>query len=230
MSKDFAKLKSRTINLKRASKPDRFNKNAKNLERQFIESKDTTHYSIIDDSGNAVSVTYTLGYSFGSGVTIEGTGILGNNQMNNFAHEYGNNSYRRSASPANKLESLKRPMSTMAPIMVFNGDGKLALITGSPGGSQIPNINLQLLVNVIDFNLDIGEATMMPRIHQDSQEPELLVEKTVNFDTRRLLEVLGHNVEISDTIGSTQSIHIVEGIRYGYADLRRPNAKVSIKK
>ena len=205
-------------------------KNAKNLERQFIESRDTTHYSIIDDSGNAVSVTYTLGYSFGSGVTIEGTGILGNNQMNNFAHEYGNNSYRRSASPANKLESLKRPMSTMAPIMVFNGDGKLALITGSPGGSQIPNINLQLLVNVLDFNLDIGEATMLPRIHQDSQEPELLVEKTVNFDTRRLLEVLGHNVEISDTIGSTQSIHIVDGVRYGYADLRRPNAKVSIKK
>ena len=230
LSKDFAKLKSRTINLKRASKPDRFNKNAKNLERQFIESRDTTHYSIIDDSGNAVSVTYTLGYSFGSGVTIEGTGILGNNQMNNFAHEYGNNSYRRSASPANKLESLKRPMSTMAPIMVFNGDGKLALITGSPGGSQIPNINLQLLVNILDFNLDIGEATMLPRIHQDSQEPELLVEKTVNFDTRRLLEVLGHNVEISDTIGSTQSIHIVEGVRYGYADLRRPNAKVSIKK
>ena len=150
--------------------------------------------------------------------------------MNNFAHEYGNNSYRRSASPANKLESLKRPMSTMAPIMVFNGDGKLALITGSPGGSQIPNINLQLLVNVLDFNLDIGEATMLPRIHQDSQEPELLVEKTVNFDTRRLLEVLGHNVEISDTIGSTQSIHIVDGVRYGYADLRRPNAKVSIKK
>jgi len=118
----------------------------------------------------------------------------------------------------------------MAPVMVFNDDGKLALITGSPGGSQIPNINLQLLVNILDFNLDIGEATMLPRIHQDSQEPELLVEKTVNFDTRRLLEVLGHNVEISDTIGSTQSIHIVEGVRYGYADLRRPNAKVSIKK
>jgi len=230
LSKDFAKMKSKSINLKRASKPDRFNKNAQTLERKYIESKDTTHYSIIDDNGNAVSVTYTLGYSFGSGVTIEGTGILGNNQMNNFAHEYGNGSYRRSASPANKLEPLKRPMSTMAPVMVFNKEGKLTLITGSPGGSQIPNINLQVLINVLDFNLDIGEATMLPRIHQDSQELELLLEKTINFDTRRYLGVFGHDIEVSDTIGSTQSIHIVDNMRYGYSDLRRPNAKVSIKK
>ena len=87
------------------------------------ESKDTTHYSIIDSDGNAVSNTYTLGYSFGSGVTIPGTGILMNNQMNNFAYRYGDKNIKgRAASPGNRFELGKRPMSTMAPVMVFNKD------------------------------------------------------------------------------------------------------------
>ena len=149
------------------------NKWVTRLERNFKESKDTTHYSIIDESGNAVSVTYTLGFSFGSGVTIPGTGILTNSQMNNFAHDYGEiGSLRRGASPANKLEQYKRPMSTMCPILVFDNKNNLKLITGSPGGSKIPDINLQVVLNVVDFGLDIGAATMMPRIHQDYQSVE----------------------------------------------------------
>ena len=231
LSKDFALQKSKNINLKRATNVDVLTKRLHGLDKRYIESKDTTHYSVIDEHGNAVSVTYTLGYSFGSGVTIEGTGILGNNQMNNFAHEYGkSDSLRRSASPANKLQPLKRPMSTMAPVMVFGENKKLSLITGSPGGSQIPNINLQVILNVLDFNMDIGEATMTPRIHQDSQNNNLLIEKIINEDTRRILTIYGHKLEISDTIGSTQSIQIIDGKNYGYADLRRPNAKVSIQK
>ena len=151
--------------------------------------------------------------------------------MNNFAHEFGrNNSLRRSSSPANKFEPLKRPMSTMAPLIIFDKKNEIKLITGSPGGSQIPNINLQVVINVLDFNLDIGEATMTPRIHQDSQGNNLLIEKTINEDTRRILTLYGHKLEISDTIGSTQSIQIIDGKNYGYADLRRPNAKVSIQK
>ena len=231
LSKEYAKLKSKNIKLKRATNVDKLTSRINDLDKRYIESKDTTHYSIIDESGNAVSVTYTLGYSFGSGVTIEGTGILGNNQMNNFAHEYGrNNSLRRSSSPANKLEPLKRPMSTMAPLIIFDKNNEIKLITGSPGGSQIPNINLQVVLNVLDFNFDIGEATMTPRIHQDSQNNNLLIEKTINEDTRRILTLYGHTIEISDTIGSTQSIHVIDGKNYGYADLRRPNAKVSIQK
>ena len=231
LSKEYAKLKSKNIKLKRATNVDKLTTRTHDLDKKYVESKDTTHYSIIDEEGNAVSVTYTLGYSFGSGVTIEGTGILGNNQMNNFAHEYGrNNSLRRSSSPANKLEPLKRPMSTMAPLIIFDKNNEIKLITGSPGGSQIPNINLQVVLNVLDFNLDIGEATMTPRIHQDSQNNNLLIEKTINTDTRRILTLYGHTIEISDTIGSTQSIHVINGKNYGYADLRRPNAKVSIQK
>ena len=150
--------------------------------------------------------------------------------MNNFAHSYGLiDSYYRSSSPANKLEPLKRPMSTMSPVMVFNNKYELVLITGSPGGSQIPGSILQVLINNIDFGLDIGEATMSPRIHQDSQSLTLYYEKTISQDSLKILESYGHNLELSDTMGSTQSINIKDGVKYGFSDLRRPNAKVSVQ-
>ena len=231
LSKKLAKEKAKKISLTSATNPKTINKNGDRINSTYEESKDTTHYSVMDKDGNGVSVTYTLGYSFGSGVTIPGTGMLTNNQMNNFAHSYGLiDSYFRSSSPANKLEPSKRPMSTMTPVMVFNSEGSLELITGSPGGSQIPGVVFQVLVNYIDFDLDIGEASMLPRIHQDSQSTELNYEKHMSSDTQRILESYGHNLELSDTMGSTQSIAISDGVRFGYADLRRPNASVSIQK
>ena len=230
LSKKLACEKAREINLKKASTPKQTARTGSKINDSYKESKDTTHYSIVDKDGNAVSVTYTLGYSFGSGVTIPGTGILTNNQMNNFAHNYGiDDSYFRSSSPANKLEPLKRPMSTMTPVMVFDAEGSLKLITGSPGGSQIPGVILQVLINNLEFNLDIGAASMVPRIHQDSQSLSLEHEKFLSDDTLRILESYGHKLELSDTMGSTQSIEIIDGVRYGYADLRRPNAKVSVQ-
>lgn len=231
LSKKLAKEKAKKISLTSATNPKTINKNGDRINSTYEESKDTTHYSVMDKDGNGVSVTYTLGYSFGSGVTIPGTGMLTNNQMNNFAHSYGLiDSYFRSSSPANKLEPSKRPMSTMTPVMVFDSEGSLELITGSPGGSQIPGVVFQVLVNYIDFDLDIGEASMLPRIHQDSQSTELNYEKHMSSDTQRILESYGHNLELLDTMGSTQSIAISDGVRFGYADLRRPNASVSIQK
>jgi gamma-glutamyltranspeptidase/glutathione hydrolase len=198
--------------------------------RVVNESRDTTHYSIVDSDGNAVSNTYTLGYSFGSGVTIPGTGILMNNQMNNFAYRYGDSSIEgRVASPGNKFEPGKRPMSTMAPSMVFNKEGQLTLITGSPGGSYIPAAILRVISGVVDFNLNIGEATMLPRVHKDWPYTGLDYENTISSDVINILDVMGHKPESNKTMGSTQSIHIVNGLRYGYADLRRPNAAVSIQ-
>ena len=198
--------------------------------RVVNESRDTTHYSIVDSDGNAVSNTYTLGYSFGSGVTIPGTGILMNNQMNNFAYRYGDSSIEgRVASPGNKFESGKRPMSTMAPSMVFNKEGQLTLITGSPGGSYIPAAILRVISGVVDFNLNIGEATMLPRVHKDWPYTGLDYENTISSDVINILDEMGHKPESNKTMGSTQSIHIVNGLRYGYADLRRPNAAVSIQ-
>ena len=230
LSKDTAREKAKKIKLREKLSPKLIDRIGSDINEKYQESKDTTHYSIMDKFGNAVAVTYTLGYSFGSGVTIPGTGILTNNQMNNFAHSYGLiDSYYRSSSPANKLEPLKRPMSTMSPVMVFNNKYELELITGSPGGSQIPGSILQVLINNIDFGLDIGEATMSPRIHQDSQSLTLYYEKTMSQDSLNILESYGHNLELSDTMGSTQSINIKDGVKYGFSDLRRPNAKVSVQ-
>ena len=195
------------------------------------ESRDTTHYSVIDSEGNAVSNTYTLGSSFGSGVTIPGTGILMNNQMNNLMYREGDVSIEgRGVSIGNRFKPGKRPMSTMAPVMVFNEDNSLTLVTGSPGGSYIPGAILRVITGVIDFDLSIGDATMLPRVHKDWPYVGIDYEKTLSSDIVKGLNKLGHKTSTNKTMGSTQSIHIVDGIRYGYADLRRPNAAVAVQK
>ena len=217
---------SSSINLKKASKASI----VKPIE-VINESRDTTHYSIIDSDGNAVSNTYTLGASFGSGVTIPGTGILMNNQMNNLVYKSGDVSKMgRRVSSGNKFQPGKRPMSTMAPVMVFNENNELALITGSPGGSYIPAAILRVISGVIDFNLPIGEATMLPRVHKDWPYSGLDYEKTLSFDVINNLQEKGHVTELNKTMGSTQSIQIINGKRYGFADLRRPNASVEKQK
>ena len=194
------------------------------------KGKDTTHFSIIDKDGNAVSNTYTLGLSFGSGVTIPDTGILMNSQMNNFAYRYGDkDDIGRGASPGNRFEPGKKPMSTMSPTIIFDKNDDLFLVTGSPGGSDIPAAILRVITGVIDFELDIGEATMLPRIHKDWPYRGLEHERAVSRDIVRRLKSMGHKTEYEMTIGSTQSIHVVEGINNGFADLRRPNAGVAVQ-
>ena len=226
LSNKRTKELSKTIRLNKASKASV----VKPISIQN-ESRDTTHYSIIDSDGNAVSNTYTLGASFGSGVTIPGTGILMNNQMNNLMFRSGDVSKEgRRVSIGNRFKPGKRPMSTMAPVMVFNSNNDLTLITGSPGGSYIPAAILRVLTGVIDFNLPIGEATMLPRVHKDWPYAGIDYEKTLSSDIVNSLDYIGHKTSSNKTMGSTQSIHIVDGIRYGYSDLRRPNAAVSIQK
>ena len=226
ISKGRAKLLAKNISFDKASKSSSIQK-----YNHIEESKDTTHFSVVDRNGNAVSNTYTLGYSFGSGVTIPETGILMNNQMRNFAYKYGDKtSISRASSPGNRFEPGKRPMSTMHPVMVFNKKGELSLITGSPGGSQIPAANLRVVTGIIDFDLHVGDATMLPRIHKDWPYDDLDFESSVSQDNLNLLDRIGHQLELSDTIGSTQSIQIINGTNYGFADLRRPNAGVSIEK
>ena len=224
LSKERTIELAKTIDIKKATKSTV----VKPLEL-IKESRDTTHYSIIDKMGNAVSNTYTLGYSFGSGVTIPDTGILMNNQMNNFAYRYGDKKERgRGASTGNRFEAGKSPMSTMAPTMIFNEKGQLMLITGSPGGSLIPAAILRVITGVIDFNLDIGQATMLPRVHKDWPTTGILHERTLNSDVVRIINKrIGHKMTSEHTMGSTQSIHIINQTNYGFADLRRPNASVS---
>ncbi|MCY3566114.1 MAG: gamma-glutamyltransferase [Gammaproteobacteria bacterium] len=181
------------------------------------ESRDTTHLSVVDGEGNAVSLTYTLGYSFGSGLVIPGTGIILDNQMRNF-------SIRDPDIHANRIEPGKRVVSTMTPTMVFDEDDQLFLVTGTPGGSRIHNVILQLIVNTVDYGMNIAEATHAPRIYQAWREPELGVERGVSADSLRLLEAMGHEIEVQQTMGSTQSIMLREGLLYGAADPRRPGA------
>ena len=225
LSKERTIELTKSINIKKASKSTSI-KPLNHVE----EGRNTTHFSILDKDGNAVSNTYTLGYSFGSGVTIPGTGVLLNNQMNNFAYSYGDKEERgRAASFGNKFEPGKKPMSTMAPVMVFNKKNELSLITGSPGGSLIPAAILRVLTGVIDFDLNIGEATMLTRVHKDWPALGIRYENTLTPIVVKRLRDMGHGAKSDKTMGSTQSIHIIDGVNYGYSDLRRPGAGVSIQ-
>ena len=181
------------------------------------ESRDTTHLSVVDGAGNAVSLTYTLGYSFGSAWVVPGTGILLDNQMRNF-------SIREPDIHANRIEPGKRVVSTMTPTMVFDEHGELFLVTGTPGGSRIHNVILQLIVNTVDYGMNIAEATNAPRIFQAWRQAELGVENGTAADSLRLLEAMGHEIEYQQTMGSTQSIMRSDGLLQGAADPRRPGA------
>ena len=191
--------------------------------RQYDESPDTTHFSIIDSKGNAVSNTYTLGSSFGSGVTIKKGGFLMNNQMRNFSHFYGQDGAEYGTSEANKLEPGKRMISTQTPTLVFKPSGELMMVLGSPGGGRIPNVITQVISNVIDHDMSFSEAVMSPRINQ-RLEGKLQLETGFSPDTLNLLKDKGHEPEISTTMGSVQAIFIDQDKLFGVADSRRPGA------
>ena len=191
--------------------------------KKYDESPDTTHFSIIDSNGNAVSNTYTLGSSFGSGVTIKQGGFLMNNQMRNFSHFYGKADAKYGTSEANKLEPGKRMISTQTPTLVFKPNGNLMMILGSPGGGRIPNIITQVISNVIDHEMSFTESVMAPRINQ-RLEDDLQLETGFSPDTVNLLKLRGHNVETSTTMGSVQAIFLEGENIFGVADTRRPGA------
>ena len=191
--------------------------------KKYDESPDTTHFSVIDSKGNAVSNTYTLGSSFGSGVTIKKGGFLMNNQMRNFSHFYGRNDMQYGTSEANKLEPGKRMISTQTPTLVFDPNGDLFMILGSPGGGRIPNIITQVISNVIDHEMSFTEAIIAPRINQRLQG-NLQLETGFSPDTISLLIDRGHRVENSNTMGSVQAIFLDKGNIFGVADTRRPGA------
>ncbi|WP_160052975.1 gamma-glutamyltransferase [Shewanella litoralis] len=185
------------------------------------ESDQTTHYSVVDQWGNAVANTYTLNFSYGSGLVAKGTGILLNNEMDDFSVKPGTpNGYGLIGGDANAVQGNKRPLSSMSPTIVMK-DGKPFLVTGSPGGSRIINITLQIIMNVIDHKLNIAEATAAARIHHQWQPDFIWAEHTLNRDTISLLEAKGHQVKTQESIGSTQSIMVSEQGIFGASDPRR---------
>jgi gamma-glutamyltranspeptidase/glutathione hydrolase len=189
------------------------------------ESTQTTHYSVVDKFGNAVSNTYTLNFSYGSGLVAAGTGILLNNEMDDFSVKPGSpNGYGLIGGDANAVEGNKRPLSSMSPTIVMK-DGKPFIVTGSPGGSRIINITLQIIMNVIDHKLNIAEASAAPRVHHQWQPDQLLVEHSLNGDTIELLKAKGHDVKVQESIGSTQSIVVREEGIMGASDPRRAGSE-----
>jgi len=189
------------------------------------ESDQTTHYSVVDKWGNAVSNTYTLNFSYGSGLVAKGTGILLNNEMDDFSAKPGTpNGYGLVGGDANAVEGNKRPLSSMSPTIVMK-DGKPFLVTGSPGGSRIITTTLQIIMNVIDHGLNIAEASNAARVHHQWLPDELRVETSLNRDTISLLEAKGHKVSVQSAMGSTQSIMVTDQGIFGATDPRHSGSE-----
>ena len=185
------------------------------------ESNETTHFSVVDQYGNAVSNTYTINFSYGSGIVVEGAGFLLNNEMDDFSAKPGvPNAYGLIGGEANKVEANKRMLSSMSPTIVKK-EGKNFLVTGSPGGSRIITTTLQVIMNVIDHDLNIQSAVAAPRIHHQWLPDEIRVEEGFSADTIQVLEAKGHTVNQKAAMGAIQSIMIRDGVMYGGADPRR---------
>jgi gamma-glutamyltranspeptidase/glutathione hydrolase len=192
--------------------------------KSIHEPEHTTHYSVVDPEGNAVSVTTTLNDNFGSAVTAEGLGFLLNNEMDDFAARQGaSNLYGLIQGPANAIGPGKRPLSSMTPTIVLKG-GKLFLLLGSPGGSTIPTTVANVLMGVVDYGLNIQEAVNAPRFHNQWMPDNIKMEK-IGFspDTVHILEHMGHKIDISERFwGDAECIAIDEqtGERLGASDGR----------
>lgn len=197
------------------------------------ESPQTTHYSVIDKDGNAVAVTYTLNFSYGSGFTVDGAGFLLNNEMDDFSAKPGApNGYGLIGGAANAIEPGKRPLSSMTPTIVTK-DGKAVLVTGSPGGSTIITSVLQVMLNVMEWDMNLAQATNVPRIHHQWLPDVVTVEPGISVDTLRAMEAMGHTLVRDETGGYARTVlgrvnSVGEGIgnsggvKLGAADPRGP--------
>jgi gamma-glutamyltranspeptidase/glutathione hydrolase len=185
------------------------------------ESTETTHYQVLDAEGNAVAVTYTLNSSYGSAVTVPGLGFLLNNNMDNFAAVPGQaNQYGLVQGDANAIAPGKRPLSSMAPVVITK-EGKLFLVAGTPGGPTITTAVLQVIINTIDFGMNAQEAIDFPRFHHQWQPDKITIERGFSPDTVALLRARGHEVEQVSSRNDMMCFRIHEGWIEGAADSRR---------
>ncbi|MBY0135221.1 gamma-glutamyltransferase [Paracoccus yeei] len=190
------------------------------------ESDQTTHFSVVDKAGNAVSNTYTINLNYGSGLVAEGTGVLMNNEMDDFSAKPGvPNAFGLVGGDANAVQASKRPLSSMTPTIVLK-DGETWLVTGSPGGARIITTVLQVVMNMIDHGMNVAEASTAPRVHHQWLPDEFRIEEGISRDTLRLLAAKGHTISEKPVMGSTQSImrDPASGALLGASDPRRPDA------
>ena len=191
---------------------------------KILESEETTHFSIVDKWGNAVSNTYTLNTAYGSGIIPTGTGILMNNEMDDFSSKPGYpNTYGLIGSLANKIEPRKTPLSSMSPVIVFR-DNKPYLITGSPGGSTIITSVLQEILNVLDFQMSLEESSKKSRIHFQHL-PDILFHEELDKDV--LASLIDNKKLVGRKLGEIHSILLKGDNIEAFSDKRRPDGKAS---
>lgn len=220
-SKAYANELVKTIDDNKA----RLSSDIKPGKPQPYESDQTTHFSVMDKAGNAAAVTYTLNLNFGSGIVVEGTGILLNNEMDDFSVKPGvPNAFGLVGGAANAIEAKKRPLSSMTPTIVMKNN-KPWLVTGSPGGARIITTVLQSVVNTIDHEMNPAEAIITPRVHHQWLPDELRVEEGISPDTIKLLQDKGHKVVTKAPMGRIQIIQADDSGFYGYSDPRNPDGK-----
>jgi gamma-glutamyltranspeptidase/glutathione hydrolase len=218
---------ARSIDLKVASQSGDIRPAAK----MPYESPQTTHYSVIDKDGNAVAVTYTLNFSYGSGYSVDGAGFLLNNEMDDFSAKPGSpNGYGLIGGEANKIAPRKRPLSSMSPTIVLK-DGKAVLVTGSPGGSTIITSVLQMILNVTEWDMNLAQATNMPRLHHQWLPDTISAEPGISKDTLAELERRGFNLPKDSTgryirtvLGRVNSAGQSGPLKLGAADPRGPDS------
>jgi len=188
------------------------------------EGRNTTHFSIVDRLGNAVSNTYTLNFSYGVGLVADGTGILLNNELDDFAAKPdAPNAYGLIGYEANEPGPGKRPLSSMTPTIVLK-DGRLFLVTGSPGGSRIITAVLQVIVNVIDRGMDIAAAVSAPRVHNQWMPDQVFAEPMLAPALVEALQARGDTVVPQRPFTSAESILVMPQDLVGAADPRTPGA------
>ena len=218
ISKQYAKRLASRINPEKVT-PSRYVKPGSPVP---VQGANTTHFTVADRFGNVVSNTYTLNFSYGSGLAVPGTGILLNNEMDDFSAKPGApNAYGLIGREKNSIAPGKRMLSSMTPTIVLK-DEKFFLATGSPGGSRIITSVLQVILNMIDHKMNIREATSAPRVHHQWLPDTLYVEKEAGENLVAELRKKGYKVKRTGPIGKTQSISRVNGVFHGAADPRHP--------
>jgi len=193
------------------------------------EGHNTTHYSVVDSQGNAVSNTYTLNFSYGVGLVAEGTGVLLNNELDDFTAAPGaSNAFGLVGYEANLPGPGKRPLSSMSPTIVLK-DGKVVLVTGSPGGSRIISTVLQVIVNVLDYHMDVAAAVAAPRLHHQWMPDQVKVEPGFPEEVLAGLRAKGHSISESMGYSSANSIAVMANERYGAPDPRTRGAAAAVQ-
>lgn len=188
------------------------------------ESEETTHYSVVDSKGNAVAATTTLNNTFGSGIVVDSAGFLLNNQMDDFSVKQGvPNMYGLTGSRANSIVPGKRMLSSMTPVIVEK-DGKLFLVAGSPGGSTIPTTVLQVITNVIDFDMNVRQAVDTGRFHHQWL-PDYISYESNSLDSYTVLKLrsMGHDLRQRTAIGRVNAVMVLPDGRLAGCGDRRGN-------